>query len=132
MTVSKEELFAARLPSAEVEIPGVGTVRVRGLSRGEVFGVQNAKGTAAVERKILAFGMVDPALTEPEVQRWQEASPAGELDEVVDKIRELSGLNDKAEKEAVLDFREGAEPGVRDVPGGQAVDDGGGTAGADG
>jgi len=112
MSVSKEALFAARLPEDDVEIPGVGSVRVRALSRGEVFGVQNAKGTPAIERKILALGMVDPTLTESEVQRWQDACPGGELDPVVDKIRELSGLADGAEKAAVLDFRGEPDDGV--------------------
>jgi hypothetical protein len=130
--IDKEALLKTRLPEAEVPIPGVGTVRVRGLSRGEVFGTQKAKDTAVMERKILAFGMLDPVLTEAEVQRWQEACPAGELDPVVDKIRELSGLSDTSEKEAVLDFREGSDDGVRALPGAEAEHDGGGSAGADG
>lgn len=112
MSVDKEALFAPRLPEDDVEIPGVGTVRVRALSRGEVFGVQKLQGTPVIERKILALGMVDPTLTEAEVQRWQDASPGGELDPVVDRIRVLSGLAEGAEKAAVLDFRDEPDGGV--------------------
>jgi len=127
MTVSKEQLAKPRLEEAEVEIPGVGTVRVRALSRGEIFRMQKVatKDTGARERLILSLGMLEPAMTEIDVQNWQEAAPAGELDGPVDKIRKLSGLEEKAEKEAVLDFRDGPDDGVRTLPGDQAGDDGG-------
>lgn len=112
MAIDKDVLFKVRLPEGEVEIPGVGTVRVRGLSRDEVFAVQNVGSTQAAEQKILARGMVEPAMTELDVSKWQAASPGGELEAVVEKIRNLSGLNDGAEKDAVINFREGSEPGV--------------------
>jgi len=126
--VAKELLLKARVPEAWVEIPGVGSVRVRGLSRGEVFVLQKTqqdKDVARYERKTIALGMVEPQLTELEVQAWQEASPAGELERVGAKIRELSGLQETAEKEAVLDFRGGPDDGVRALPGGATEDDGG-------
>ncbi len=127
MTVSKEQLAKPRLEEAEVEIPGVGTVRVRALSRGEIFRMQKVatKDTGARERLILSLGMLEPAMTEIDVQNWQEAAPAGELDGPVDKIRKLSGLEEKAEKEAVLDFRDGPDDGVRALPSSEAGDDGG-------
>lgn len=125
MSVDKERLLKPRVPEGEVELEGLGTVRVRGLSRGEVFMVQQMKGTAAVERKILALGVVDPALTESEAGQWQEASPAGELEPVVQKIQELSGLAEGSAKEAMLGFREEPGPGVRVLPGAETVDNGG-------
>lgn len=127
--MDKEKLLAPRndtehgMPEADVEIPNVGTVKVRGLTRGEVFKIQQAKGTAAIEAKILAIGMVDPELTDAEVRRWQGQSPAGELDSVVEKIRELSGLSDRADKEAYKSFRDGSGDGVRTLPGDEAFDD---------
>lgn len=129
--MDKELLFKARVPEDTVDIPGLGTVRVRGLSRGEVFAVQQAKGLAATERKILAFGMLDPALTEAEAGRWQEASPGGELEPVVDKIRDLSGLSEDSEKKAMSTFPDEPGDGVRVLPGAEAVDDGGASAGVD-
>jgi hypothetical protein len=109
MVIDKETLLKGRLPEAEVEIPGVGTVRVRALSRGEVFGVQQLKGVAVIERRVLHLGMIDPVMTEAEVQQWQDASPAGELEPVGGKIRELSGLGDDADKSGVP--ANGDEPG---------------------
>lgn len=130
MAVDREALFASRLPEADVEISGVGTVRVRALSRAEVLGLQKKVGdgadrTARLERETIALAMVDPSLTVMEVQRWQEASPAGELEPVTDAIQELSGMKPTAEKEAMLDFRGEPGSGVRALPGGEAEHDGG-------
>jgi hypothetical protein len=108
--VDKEALLKPRLPEADVEIPGVGTVRVRGLSRYEVLLAQKeqSKGPGAMERVILRFGMVDPAMTEDEVAQWQKASPAGELEPVARKIQALSGIGEGAEKAAYKS--DGGEP----------------------
>jgi hypothetical protein len=127
----KARLLKPRVPEGTVDLEGVGTVRVRGLSRGEVFMTQQAKGVEAMERKILALGMLDPALTEAEVKAWQENSPAGEIEPVSEKIRELSGLVTGADKSGVPGDGDESGPGVRDVPGPEAVDHGGGAAGAD-
>lgn len=103
--MDKELLFKPRLTEADVEIPGVGTVRVRALNRAEAMRVESTKGTEARERVILALGMVDPELTEAEVGRWQTAAPAGELQPVAVRIAELSGLLEAAPKEAMQTFR---------------------------
>ncbi len=114
--MDKELLFKPRLNEADVEIPDVGTVRVRGLSRAEVLLVRKATDNEHVdgpralvlERKMLAAAMVDPPLTEAEVGRWQEASAAGELGPVVQKVQELSGMADDAPKEAYKSVRGGS------------------------
>lgn len=127
--MDKELLFKSRLPEADVDIPGVGTVRVRGLSRAEAMLLHSLKGPEAIERKILALGLVDPILTEAEVGKWQRASIAGELGPVATKISELSGLNPGSDKQAYRDFE--ADPGseFRLLPGSEAGDDGGPAAG---
>lgn len=127
----KARLLKPRVPEGTVDIPGLGTIRVRGLSRGEVFMTQQAKGAEAMERKVLALGMLDPVMTEDEVRQWQRSSPAGEMEPVTDKIRELSGLADTSEKQAMATFRDEPGPGVRVLPSDEAGDDGGPTAGAD-
>lgn len=105
----KARLLKPRVPEGEVEVEGIGTVRVRGLSRGEVFIVQKTTGddTAAMERRIVSLGMVDPEMTEDDVRQWQQSSPAGELDAVADKINELSGLSQGADKSGVPDVSDG-------------------------
>lgn len=104
--MDKELLFKPRLPESDVEVPGIGVVRVRGLSRIEAMHVQAANGPEAIERRIMALGMVDPALTEDEVRQWQKASAAGEIEAVSKKIAELSGLLPGAEKEAYKSLRD--------------------------
>jgi hypothetical protein len=129
--VDKELLFKPRLPEADVDVPGVGTVRVRGLNRGEAMMVAEVKGTAAKERKILSLGLVDPPLTDAEVGMWQKASPAGELEPVSNRIAELSGMLDGSAKEAVKQFEADSAAEFRVLPGAEAVDDGGSTPGGD-
>lgn len=103
--MDKELLFKPRLPEAEVELAGIGVVRVRGLSRAEALQVQAAKGAEATERKTLTLGLVDPKLTEAEVGRWQAASAAGEIQAVAMRIAELSGMVEHADKEAYKSVR---------------------------
>jgi len=107
--VDKELLLKPRLAEDDVEIPGVGTVRVRALSRAEVLLVRKATDNAdsidgpralVLERKMLATAMVDPVLTEAEVGQWQEASGAGELEPVTYRIQELSGMLEGSAKAA--------------------------------
>jgi hypothetical protein len=104
--VKKDALLAARLPEDDVEIPGVGTVRVRALSRAEALKVQRL-GKAEKDAHTIALGMVDPPMSVTDVQRWAESSPAGEMEAVGRRIAELSGvLTEGAQKSGV--------PGVRD------------------
>lgn len=123
--MDKELLFKPRLPEADVDLPGVGTVRVRGLSQAEAHMVEQTKGTQARERKILALGMVDPELTEAEVGQWQKAAPAGEVTRAALKVAELSGMLEGADKAAFQGVRSEPGPGVSVLPGGEAGDDGG-------
>lgn len=104
--VDKHALMAPRLPEDDVEIPGVGTVRVRALSRAEAMSVQRlAKKDQDVHT--IALGMMDPPMSVDDVQRWAEASPAGEMEAVARRIAQLSGvLTEGAQKSGV--------PGVRD------------------
>lgn len=144
--MDKEKLLAPRadtpsgMPEDDVEIPGVGTVRVRGLSRAEVLLLRKATDNAesidgpralVLERKTIAMAMVDPALTEGEVRRWQEISDAGELEPVTAAIRELSGMGERADKAAYKSVPGRSGIGVRVLPGGEAGADGGGAPAGD-
>lgn len=117
MTVDKELLFKPRLPEADVDVPGFGTFRVRGLSRAEVFEVQKMNGIGAIERKMLSLSLVEPRLTQAEVGQWQDAAPAGELEPLTDKIQELSGTKEGAAKEAYMEFEQDSDAEFRVLPG---------------
>lgn len=135
MSFDKKKLFTPRLPEADVEVPGVGTFRVRALNRAEVMAFQkmaaDGADAASVERRLLSIALVDPKLTEDEVGQWQEASLAGELEPITDKVTELSGLDDGAAKEAVKEFH--TDPELRfPVQAGEGSGNDGGPASADG
>lgn len=135
----KRQLLTNRVEAQRVpvEIEDLGTVYVRGLSRGEVFAVNkvckkvlDSRGeeqpeTEDLEAHIIARGMVEPTMTVAEVRRWQKGAPAGELDHVADTIRDLSGLGQGARKAAYKSVRDDTDAGVRVLPGQQAIDVGG-------
>lgn len=106
--ISKEDLFRVRLDEDDVEIPSLnGSVRVRALSRSEVMKIQGVELPAEVmEQKLLSTALVDPKLSEKEVKAWQEACPALELEEVTNRIMELSGMKKESAKEAMKSFPE--------------------------
>lgn len=104
--MNKSALLKARLPAQDIEIPGVGTVKVRGLSRDEVLSLRDKGMTTAAEteRQILSLSLVDPALTEDEVGEWQKGSTPGEMEKVTDVVMRLSGLAEDSPKQAMTTF----------------------------
>lgn len=116
MAISKDALLGqSGPPQADVEIPGLGTVTVRGLTRVEVLSVRKATDNdpAAVdgprllvlERKLIAAGMVEPEMSEADVHRWQDVAPAGQLEPITEKIQELSGLLEGSDKATFPEVR---------------------------
>lgn len=130
--MDKDLLFKPRLTEEEMELPGLGVIRVRALSQHEAHLVEQTKGTEARERVILRHGMVDPALTEAEVGRWQKAASAGEVTRVALKVAELSGMLDGADKEAYKSLRSESGAGVPVPTGARSEDDGGRDGSPDG
>lgn len=102
---------AAALPTEEVEIPGVGTVTVRGLSRAESLLVGKAEGDPTItERTMLRFGLVDPVLTEAEIRDWLKIAPNSHVDPISNAIARLSGMLEGADKTAYKS--DGGGPGA--------------------
>jgi hypothetical protein len=92
------------LPEGDAEIPGIGTVRVRGMNRGEVLHgnkLNESGGQLALERYVLSSCMLDPRMTEDDVAAWQESGAAMECQPVLHRINELSGIGKGAEKSGV-------------------------------
>ena len=104
----KEAFLKAAPPRGEVDIPDVGPVGVRGLTRQEALSLRDlVGGPGAIERRIIHLGMTDPALTEAEVEAWYGSAPAGHTDRLVNAISALSGLSEGAEKRGVPEVRGG-------------------------
>ncbi len=103
--MDKATLLAGGVVKDEVEIPGKGMVQVRGLTRDEVHQAnRDPKGkdrsSSEVEVFLVVYGMVDPELDVNDVRAWFKAAPAGEVQVVVEKIMDLSGIGKDAAKEA--------------------------------
>lgn len=106
-TLDVNALLAERFGVVEVELPGLGTVKVRPLTRAEALKLRGVELDADVmERRLIALAMVEPEMTEDQVQKWQEVSPAGELEPVGETIIRISGMEKAAGKQAYADFRE--------------------------
>jgi hypothetical protein len=76
-------------------------VMVRPLMRDEILVLRGMHGNAAkFEQQMLAYAMVDPVMSKEDVRNWQKVSEALEIEDVSDKIMEISGLKDRAEKNA--------------------------------
>lgn len=104
--VSKTDLLKKRFGEEEVEVPGVGKVRVRGLTRGQALKIEGKEmQVAEMERFLISTAMVEPSLTEDEVEQWQNNTLAGELQGVVEAIVRLSGMEQAAGKAAYQQFR---------------------------
>lgn len=99
---NKNALMALHLPTGEVELEGVGSVLVRGLSRFEGTAVQ-ALGDDRQKQDTLAlhYGMVDPEMTQEEVIAWRKAGAVMEVETVARKINKLSGIGQDAAKSDV-------------------------------
>lgn len=101
---SADDLTTRRIEQDDVELAGVGWVRVRGMSRYEMLHasrVRGEKGDLAAERFILAACMVNPTVTEDRVAEWQKASLAPEINKVANEVNRLSGVAQGADKSNV-------------------------------
>lgn len=104
--IDKAALLAFRLGDGEHEIPDVGTVRIRGLSRAEVLAAQKLGDVLASDRFMVSRALLEPTLTEDEVGAWQDSSGAGEIEALTVAIAALSGLGAGAAKSGVSGVRE--------------------------
>lgn len=85
---------------ADVPLSSGKSVRVRALTRYELMLlVKGEPDNLAYERRIISTCLVNPALSESQVEAWQKrALPSGDLSVITDAIRTLSGLGEGADK----------------------------------
>lgn len=106
MVVDKAALLTKRFGAEDVEVPGVGTVQVRALTRAEALSVQGVEMDAeTLEQKLIAMALVEPHLTEAEVKEWQGIASAGEIQVIVEAIVRISGMEGYSAKAAYANFR---------------------------
>lgn len=104
--MDKKKLLKARPLEAEVDVPDVGTIKVRALTRADVLAIADAQRNADrlgdrayFEQLMLASALVDPALTADEVAEWQAVAPSKVIGTVVDAVTSLAALTPDAAKD---------------------------------
>lgn len=111
--LSREDLLAKLkmlVKTETVELEGVGSVQVRGFTKGEEQSVRSASivnGTLDTERyEMLALlqGVVEPKLTQDDIAALKNAD-AGSLNRVLERILALSGLAENSKEQATAAFR---------------------------
>lgn len=110
----------ADTPEDDVLLPSGRWVRVRGLTREEAHHMNKIEGAYETERYALSRGLVIPRMNQPQVEAWMRSAVAGELNPASERITELSGMSDDADKRAVRDFESGAVDEFRVLPSDQA------------
>ncbi len=102
---TREDLKRDRIRgnTEDYDLPGVGTILIRGLSRGEFLIAQRnyPNNDAQQERYVLSRAVLIPEITEDDVADWQEASGIAEINNLAKKINELSGIGAGADKSEV-------------------------------
>lgn len=102
---SVEDITTDRATTREedYELPGVGWIRIRGLSRAEFMeaGKRHPDDMAAQERYVLSRTVILPRITEAIAAQWQNASGIAEINALAMHINEMSGLGKGADKSRV-------------------------------
>lgn len=110
--MSKEQLGTPRLREEDHKLLTGGVIRVRGLSRREMLDIAELNG-AAYETAMVCKAMVQPTgMTQLDIQKWQKAAPSREIGLVVQRINELSGMGEDAERAAHKSVPDESESGV--------------------
>ncbi len=102
---SFEELLKGdEIPEEDLILPGDRKIRVKGLSAFErkltYKNVVTDEGTdlTTIETRIHKYGIVQPKMTEAQVEKWCKNALSGAVELVTNKIRVLSGMVDEADK----------------------------------
>lgn len=101
---SADDLTAVIEPETrDVTLPNGKVVKVRGLSRMElILSGKNTEDSALIERRNVATCLVEPRMTEKQVEAWQRSPGSVQaLARVSEAIRDLSGLGEGAGKSDV-------------------------------
>jgi len=105
-----DDLFGQAVDATEdVDLGDGRLIKVRGLTRYELLlNVKNTDDALLVERRNIACCVVEPKLTEAQVEKWQKSSRPDVLGRVTDAIRRLSGLSEGAPKSDVSSDGDGS------------------------
>jgi hypothetical protein len=116
-----DDLIGGTLDREVFTFPDTGfKVEIRALSRYEAMTIHKLmrdKGIIDGEVRSIACAMVNPPMTEAQVRRWCQTTPAGALEPLTRRINQISGLGGEEVDRAIADeFRGAAGTGMGDDP----------------
>lgn len=106
--LTRDEILARKTGKGIATLPDGSTVGIRSLTRNEILASNDMPTLTDRDNFIIATGMTAPRMTEEEVAAWGASGDAGDLVAVSEQIAKLSGLLDRADKEAMQTFRDGS------------------------
>jgi hypothetical protein len=96
---SADDLMAFEPETKDVALPNGKHVKVRGLTRYEHMLIGKGTDDAnEIESRMLRMAVLEPVLTEKQVDAWRKKAGARTVGRVSEAIRELSGFNEGADK----------------------------------
>lgn len=101
---TREEILSRKIGHGTVDIEGLGTFKVRALSRDQamlVYERQRDGDLAASENMLISFGLIDPELSVTDVAEWASlGGSAGALQALSVAIGTISGMTATSGKES--------------------------------
>lgn len=96
---SFDDLLADGPQEEDVTLQSGAVVRVRGLTRAEHLWIgKGTEDSAEIEARMLSKALLQPAPTLELVKQWQKTGRSRAVSEISDRIRELSGFGEGAQK----------------------------------
>lgn len=102
--LTRDEILARKVTGAKTELiklAGIGDVTIRGLTLAEAEQLGELEGAAARNRLLLSAGLVNPALSQDDVDEWARNEDAGVLADLAEAIADLTGFSEGAGKSRV-------------------------------
>lgn len=92
--------------SEEWALPSGKRVKMRPLTRAEHLWI--AKGTEdadEIEARMISKALLEPALTLDQAKTWQKSAASADVAAITEKIRDLSGFGQGADKSSLREVR---------------------------
>jgi hypothetical protein len=99
--LTRDEILARKIGKGVAVLPDGSEVGVRALTRDEVLTAEGQPTGEARSNYIVSTGMTDPKMSAEDVAAWASGGAAGDLVAVSERIAELSGLKQGADKSGV-------------------------------
>jgi hypothetical protein len=107
--LTRDEILSRKTGKGKATLPDGSQVGVRALTRDEILASQELDSLAEKDNFIVATGLTDPKMSIEDVAAWAASGDAGDLVAVSDRIAELSGLKQGADKSGVRQVRTGSD-----------------------